>query len=478
MAARGSRAQSAGPAARVDHAAVTELQGRFDGQIIEPGDADYDTARLVWNSMVDRRPALILRPAGTVDVAAAVRFARKTGLEIAVKGGGHGPAGHATVDDGLMIDLGAMRGVRVDPQRRLVWAQGGARLVDLDREASVHGLAVPAGVNWDTGLAGLLLGGGYGWLARLYGLSSDNLVSAEVVTAEGEVVLTDVDHDPELLWGLRGGGGNFGIVTWFELRAYPVPPRVQALDLVFDPTAAPELAPTFFDLAAAWPRSLTGYFSISGAPDSEGIPDAARGGPSVLAGFVAIDENADVTAIARPLTELAEPWTTTPWSGSFRELQHLSSEAPGARRRRYWKGHYVSEVSAAFVREFATIGPERPFYADVEVFQLGGAVADLPADATAYGNRDAAFDILAVGYWDDPAEDDARLAALRATAARFEPFSSGVYLNNLVDDAATRVREAFREERFDQLRALKTRMDPENVFHRNANIPPLQVDTA
>ena len=461
---------------RLDLGRVADLRRRFGGQVIEPDDPDYDSARLVWNAMIDRRPALIVRPAGTADVATAIRFGREAGLEIAVKGGGHGPAGHATVDDGLMIDLGSMHAVTVDTERSMVRAQGGARLDDLDRETGVHGLAVPAGVNWDTGVAGLCLGGGYGWLARLHGLTCDNLLRAEVVTADGEILVAEAERDPELLWGLCGGGGNFGIVTTFELRAHPAPIRAHNLNLIFDPAAADEVCAAFFELAATWPRFITGHMGVFEGKGGE-IPEAARGGPSIVAGFVALDEqdeHADVAAIARPLTKVAEPWATVPWSGTFRELQRESSEAPGARRRRYWKGHYLSDVSEAFVRQFATIDDARPFYQEVEVFQLGGALSDRPADATAYGNRDAAFDILAIGYWDDPMEDEARLTALRATADRFEPFSSGVYLNNLVDDAEARVREAFLTERFDQLRALKTRLDPENVFHRNANIPPLE----
>ena len=472
MPARGVRADNGTHSARVDRQRLAGLRSIFDGQVIEPGDPEYDGARQVWNAMVDRRPAVILRPAGTADVAAAVRFASEIGLEIAVKGGGHSPSGHATVDDGVMIDLHAMRGVLVDPVRLRVWAQGGARLADVDRETAAHGLAVSAGTNWDTGIAGLLLGGGYGWLSRTHGLACDNLVVAEVVTAEGEIIRADADRDPELLWGLRGGGGNFGIVTTFELQAHPVPPRVQALDMVFAPDDADAICERFFELSESWPRSVTGYLAMFPAPDGDAIPAAARGGQSVFAGIVAVDDDPDSTSILRQLTAVAEPWTTTPWAGTFRELQRLSSEAAGARRRRYWKGHSIADVSPDFVREFAARSADRPFLSEVEVFQLGGMISEMPSASSSYGSRGAAFDLLAIGYWDDPADDERRITALRAAARRFDRFSSGVYLNNLLDDGG-RVREAFQAGRFDQLRALKTRLDPGNVFHRNANIPPL-----
>ncbi len=454
---------------------VSALRSVFDGEIVGPDDAGYDRARQVWNSMIDRRPTLVVRPDGTADVAAAVQFALEEGLEIAVKGGGHSVAGHATIDDGLMIDLGRMSGVRVDPGKRRAWVMGGARLVDIDREAGPYQLAVPAGVNWDTGVGGLALGGGYGWLGRMYGLTCDNLISVELVTASGDVVRADDEVDPDLMWGLRGGGGNFGVVTWFEFEAHPVPPVVQSLDLVFDVRRAVDLVAAYRDLAERLPRTITTYLGIQEAPATQGVPEAVVGGPVVWIGFVAIDAVVDLTAIARPLTKITRPYAALPWSGNFRELQRLTSELPGARRRRYWKGYYLDDPSDAFISAF--VGTEvasgvRPFYGEVEMVQQGGAIADRGSLATAFANRDAKFDLLAIGYWDDPSEDEPRMAALRAAADRLAPFGSGVYLNSLGDEGEERVRDAFRDGRFARLQALKARMDPDNVFHRNANIPP------
>jgi FAD/FMN-containing dehydrogenase len=474
MPPRGQSAAGATIRRVADHRLVA-LQGAFEGQIVRPDDPDYDTARQVWNAMIDRRPALVVRPIGSQDVAAAIRFGREEDLEIAVRGGGHSVSGHGSNDDGLVIDLGRMRGVRVDPASGRVLVQGGALLVDVDREVSAHGLAVPAGVAWDTGVGGLTLGGGYGWLSRLYGLTSDNLLSVELVSASGDVLRVDDESDAELMWGLRGGGGNFGVVTWFEFQAHPVPPQVHSLDLVFDAADATELVTRYLELSAELPRSITTYLGIQPAEETPGVPDHVVGGPIVWIGFVAIDTGVDLVAVARPLTEIRRPYAEIPWSGSFRELQRTTSEVPGSHRRRYWKAHYVDEPTDAFVDAFVgkEIGTDpRPFYAEIELFQQGGAIADRASDATAFANRSATFDVIAVGYWDEPDEDEARMAALRGAADRVAPFRSGVYLNNLGDEGEDRVREAFRDGRFARLQALKSRMDPDNVLHRNANIPP------
>jgi FAD/FMN-containing dehydrogenase len=471
---RGQATATLAAGRRIDADRLAALRTAFDGEIIGPDDAAYDDRRQVWNAMIDRRPALIVRPAGSVDVATAVRFARDEGLEIAVKGGGHGPAGLATVDDGLMIDLGSMRAVRVDPVAGRAWVQGGALLVDVDRETSRHGVAVPAGVAWDTGIGGLTLGGGYGWLGRQHGLTSDNLVSAELVTAAGEVVTVSESTDPELFWGLRGGSGNFGIVTWFEFRTHAVPSVVHSTDVAFSIRHARALVEAFRDAALSSPRTSTWYFGMLEAGRMPGLPEDMVGQPVVLAGLVAVDASADLDALVRPLTDVAEPLASVPWRGSFRELQRISSEPPGTRRRRYWKAYVVPEISdgvvEAMVGEIEATGH---LDAERELFQLGGAIGDLSADATAYPHRDAEFDVLSIGYWDDPAEDESRIPALRACADRFAPHASGVYVNNLLDEGEDRVRAAYREDRFQRLRELKTRMDPDNIFHRNANIPPL-----
>lgn len=474
MSPRGQAIAAARLGRSVNAGRLAAFRSRFDGEIIEPDDSAYDSRRLVWNAMIDRHPALIVRPVGSEDVAAAVRFAREEGLELAVKGGGHGPAGLATVDDGLMLDLGAMRAVRVDPVAGRALVQGGALLVDLDRETDRYGLAVPAGVAWDTGVGGLTLGGGYGWLGRMHGLTSDNLVAAEVVTASGEILTASESNDPELFWGLRGGSGNFGIVTWFEFQVHPVPPVVHALDVVFSVRDARAVVEAFRETTASSPRSVTWYLGLEASSHMPGLPEDMVGEPVVQVGFVAVDPEADMDAIVKPLVDVAQPFAAAPWHGRFREVQRISSDLPGARRRRYWKAYVVSDVGDGVVDSFVgDVAATGSLDAERELFQLGGAYGDRAPDATAYAHRDAAFDVLAIGYWDDPAEDDWRIPALRACADRFAPYASGVYVNNLLDEGEARVREAFGDGRWNRLQALKSRMDPDNVFHRNANIPPL-----
>jgi FAD/FMN-containing dehydrogenase len=474
MAKRGAATRSDG-SARLAPGPLSTLRSTFDGEIIQPDDPEYDVARQVWNSMIDRRPALIVRPIGTADVVTAVRFAREESLEVAVRGGGHSPAGHATLDDGMVIDLSRLRTVRIEADRDAAWVSGGCLLADVDRETAPHGLAVPAGVVWDTGVGGLTLGGGFGWLSRRYGLTVDALEAVELVTAAGDVVVVDADSDPELFWGLRGGGGNFGIATWLHLRLRPVPAEVHYLDLTFSVRDAPAVLDAYRTMSSTVGREATTYLSLQTATAQSGLSDAMVGRPMVMAGVVVIDDHADMEAIARPLREAARPLTEVPGAMPFRALQRASSEAPGSRRRRYWKAHYVRELTDAFIADFIgdDLDPERPLFGELELFQLGGAIGDVPADATAYAQRDAAFDVLAIGYWDDPAEDELRVGALRAAADRLSAHTSGVYLNDLLDEGEDRVRAAFRDDRFERLRRLKTRMDPDNVFHRNANIPPI-----
>jgi FAD/FMN-containing dehydrogenase len=453
--------------------AVGTLRDEFGGEIILPGDVAFDTARLVWNAMIDARPAVIARPRGAVDAAAAVRFGREAGLEIAVRGGGHNPAGQSTVDDGLLIDLALMRGVLIEPDGEHAWVQGGCRLADVDRETTRIGRAVPCGVNYDTGIGGLALGGGYGYLGRRYGLTCDALDAVELVTADGDVRRIDATTDPELSWGLRGGGGNFGIVTAFRFRLRPVPPVVHYVDLAFARRDASAVMRAGRDLAPTLPREALLWLGIQEAGPMPGLPDAMVGRAVLMAGVVAIDARADLAALTAPLEAAARPLARAPVSTTFRALQHGSTEPPDVRRRRYWKAHYVRELPDAFLDAFIGDEPDDAApLADVEMLQLGGAIADLPTDATAYAQRDATFDVIAVAYWDDPAEDERRIAATRAIADRLRPFASGVYLNNLLDEGEGRVREAFRDERFERLRRLKHRLDPDNVFHRNANIPP------
>lgn len=462
---------------RVPDQVVAALRPRFDGHLLRPGDDGYEAARHVWNGMVDRHPALIARCVGTGDVVEALRIAREEGLEVSVRGGGHSIVGHGVTDGGLMIDLSAMRGVHVDPGRRRAWVQGGALLRDLDRECGLAGLVTTGGGVSHTGVGGYTLGGGYGYLARLYGLACDNLVAAEVVTAAGEVLRPDADREPDLFWALRGGGGNFGIVTAFEFRLHPMPPAVLSIDRAFGLDDALPVLRAWADMAAGAPDELVATAAVVTAATGEPYPVERRDRPAVWVSFTyAGDADAgrrfapEMSAGRRAFLEFDEVL-------SYRDLQRLGDAGQGPGRRRYWKSHYLASTGDAFLDAFLRRGLDAPDGADPgcggSLLQLGGAVGRVSPGDTAFSGRDAAFDFLATASWDDPAEDERRLAAGRRFAASVEPFSTGrAYANGLEVESPVGVARAYGDDTYRRLVAVKDRYDPTNVFHLNQNIRP------
>ncbi|MGW6283280.1 FAD-binding oxidoreductase [Kribbella sp. NPDC055071] len=416
--------------------------------LLHPGDRGYDDARTVWNAMIDRRPSVIARCASTEDVVNAVRFGRSSGLEIAVRCGGHNIAGQAVPEGGLMIDLTPMNAVRVDPEQQLAWVQGGALLGELDKAAQEYGLATTAGNVSHTGVGGLTLGGGMGWLARQFGLACDNVASYEVVTADGSVVRASADENPELFWALRGGGGNFGIVTMFEFRLHQVGTRALSAEFTFPASAG-------FDVLRGWralnetaPREAT--FTAVVRPDSVtvGYVWVGEGGDELLAAFRALG----------PVSDEVVDETT------YLQLQTRDDSIQGHRYRRYWKGHYFKSLPDDAIRALlATPGVSASLQA------YGGAIADVPDDDAAFSQRDTLFEFVTSTRWDDPAEDEHRIAELRAYAATLEPYAGGAYLNTLNGDPINR---AFPPAKLTRLTALKTAYDPANVFHLNQNIQP------
>jgi FAD/FMN-containing dehydrogenase len=461
-------------ATRLRSRARAAFRRSFDGEIIGPRDPEYETARLVFNAMIDRHPALIVRPVGAADVATAVRFARAQGLEIAVRGGAHSPAGHSTVDDGIVIDLGRMRGVRVDVDRQVAWVQGGARLRDMDRETTRHGLATTGGYVSHTGVAGLTLGGGYGILGRRHGLASDNLTAVELVTADGAIRQVTQESDPELFWGLCGGGGNFGIATALEFRVHPIPARIWSVEMAFHPRDALAVLEAFGELSANGDRSVTTWVSLVNGQAGQGLPEERIDKPVLWVGAAIVDGRERLAAALSGLRAIARPLVDSRTRPTYRDSQRAGDGVPGARRRRYWRAHYVGDLTPPAITAFLgpTFDPDANMACHVELVQQGGAIGDRPRDATAFSHRDAAFDYLAVAYWDEPVEDDTRIAAARSAADRMRPFSLGVYVNNLVDEGEGSLRAAYTDGRLKRLSALKRQLDPENVFHRNANIPP------
>ncbi|MEU7867717.1 FAD-binding oxidoreductase [Dactylosporangium sp. NPDC049140] len=415
--------------------------------VLTAGDPGYDEARSIWNAMVDRRPALIVRAACEADVVAAVRLARERGLELGVRCGGHNAAGFAVPEGGLMLDLTRLAAVRVDPARRRARVQGGALLGVLDTAAQRHGLATTAGNVSHTGVGGLTLGGGMGWLARQYGLACDNVVSYRVVTAAGEVLTASAREHPELFWGLRGGGGNFGVVTEFEFRLHPVGTRALVAEYAVDPSGAAAALRHWRDLAAVAPRPAT-------------LEAVSPGDGSVRLGFV-------WAGPGDPAGLLAEMPAATVREVSYLHLQTRDDTTGGHAYRRYSKGHYLRALPDAAVDAFLTPGP-----AARSLQTYGGAIADVAPAATAFAHRDTLFEFGTGLRWTDPAEDAERMAVARATGALLAPYASGVYVNVLNDEGEAGVRRAYPAAQLARLTAVKDAYDPDNVFHLNHNIRP------
>ena len=442
-------------------AVIEDVPGAASGRprpamsLLRQGDPGYDRARTVWNAMVDRRPRVIARCASAGDVVAAVRIARELDLEIGVRCGGHSVLGLAVPDDGLMIDLTPMDAVRVDPARRRAVVQGGALLGALDRAAQRYGLATTAGNVSHTGVGGLTLGGGMGWLARQYGLACDNVISCRVVTADGRVLRASRAEHPDLYWGLRGGGGNFGVVVEFEFRLHPTGTRALVAEHTFGPEQAVAALRGWRDLAVGAPRPATFTASV-------------RDG-RVTAGFVWTGDPRRGRLLAAELGALGEPLARRVAETSYLDLQSRDDTPQGHAKRRYWKGHYLRALPDAAIGALLTGGDGGP---SVSLQAHGGAIADVPDDATAFGHRDTAFEYVAATSWINPAEDQARMAAARRHAAAIAPFASGAYVNALSDEGAEGLRRAYPGRKLARLVAVKDAYDPDNVFHLNQNIPP------
>jgi len=423
-------------------------------EFLRPGDAGYDEARQVWNAMVDRRPALIARCHDARDVGAALALARRDGLEVGIRCGGHSVVGLAVPEGGLMIDLTPMGGVRVDPERRRAWVQGGALLGALDAATQPYGLATTAGNVSHTGVGGLTLGGGMGWLAREYGLTCDNVVSFELVTADGEVVRASAEENSELFWGLRGGGGNFGVVTEFEFRLHPTGTQALSVELDFPVTDAASAVARWRDLSAAAPRRATYAATLFG-------------GVATL-GFVWVGDPDEGREHARALETLGRPTERRVVELSYLDLQTREDTSRGHAQRRYWKGHYFHELPDSAIE--ALVQHDPAVGASLQAY--GGAIAEVPDETAAFSQRETAFEYVGAARWTDPNEDAKRIASARESAARLEPFASGAYVNVLGDDGAAGVRRAYSPAKLTRLTALKDRVDPDNVFHLNQNIPP------
>jgi len=450
-----------------------EIEG-FLGEVLEPGDESYESSRKVWNGDIKRRPALIARCSGPADVLAAVRFGREQELAVAVRGGGHAVAGHALCEGGLVIDLSPMTGVRVDPLARRVRAQGGCVWRDVDHETQAFGLAVTGGIVTHTGIGGLTLGGGIGHLMRRYGLTIDNLESCDVVSADGELLVASKDEHPDLFWGLRGGGGNFGIVTSFEYQLHPVGPDVLAGLVAWPMEEAAEVLRMFHDFVADAPDEVGIMANLRMAPPLPVFPEELHGKPIVALVVCFAGAIAEGKDVLRPLREFRTPVLDTIAPKPYAAHQALFDPAYPHGRHYYWKAWKLPPLSDAAIdvivdQASAITSP----LSAIPIFTLGGAVGRVDDDATAFTGRTAAHDINFVASWlpDDPEPERHKAWARRAWEA-MQPFSHGVYVNFLADEPLAHVKVAYGDRKYDQLTAVKSKYDPSNFFRFNANIPP------
>ena len=447
-----------------------ELRRSLAGTVVDPADPEYDAARLCFNAAVDRRPAVIARCLGAADVAAAFDFARAHELEVAVRGGGHNPAGHCVCDGGLVIDLSQMRTVTVEAHPRIARAEGGATWLDFDTATQASGLVTPGGVVGSTGVAGLTFGGGIGHLTAQHGLTCDNLVAAELVTPDGAVINASPDENAELLWGLRGGGGNFGVATRLEFRLQSLDRVVGGL-FTYGGKGVRDALRRFRDVAARAPRDLSCHAVL--------VVDESLS-PALVVSVCYTGSAADpeeLTAL-RSSPGLVDDGVR---AQSFLDQQRVF-DSPYGENRHYWKGHFVRELPDELIDELllrvVALGRSP---GDILIESLHGAPKDADGSAGAVGFRRAAFNVTASGTWQDAAHDAQQVEWARDTAAAIEPWSltGGGYVNYMqADEPIERVRAAFGAEAFGRLQALKTRYDPSNVLRRNQNIPPLAEETA
>ncbi|WGF89137.1 FAD-binding oxidoreductase [Marinivivus vitaminiproducens] len=446
----------------VEESAIAAFRDGFAGQTIRPGDAAYDTARRIWNASIDRRPGLIARCTGTADVVRAVRFAREQNLLVAVRGGGHNVGGRAVCDDGIVIDLSGMKGVFVDPARRTVRVRAGALLGEVDRETHLHGLAVPLGTVSRTGVAGLTLGGGVGWLVRKHGLACDNLLGCEVVTATGEVLTADAESHPNLFWGLRGGGGNFGIVTSFLFRAHPVSTVLGGL-ILYPRDQARALLPYYRDFMATAPDELTAYCGLIAQPD---------GTPAALIGACYAGDPAEGERVLEPLRRFGRPFLDAIQPMPFPIMQTLADEAFPDGTYNYWKSAFVTALGDVVVDVLVEHGNRAGSpLSGVMVELYGGAAGRIAPEATAFAQRQAQFMIGISAQWTDPAESERHVGWARDLADALQPHASGGYLLNFLGEDPQAVRGAFGSN-YARLARLKARYDPTNLFSLNPNVAP------
>ncbi|ASW01509.1 FAD-binding oxidoreductase [Paraburkholderia aromaticivorans] len=457
----------------VSSSAVDELKSAIRGQVLLPGDPTFEQARSIWNAMIDRHPAIIVRCAGVADVRQGVAFARENGLPLAIRGGGHNIGGSALCDDGVVLDLSQMKSVRIDPTARRAYVEPGATLHDFDHEAQAFGLATPLGINSTTGVAGLTLGGGFGWLSRRYGMTVDNLISADVVTSEGELLNASAGSHEDLFWAIRGGGGNFGVVTRFEFALHPVGPLVYGGLVVLPLTQARDALLKYRAANAGMPEELSVWAVLRLAPPLPFLPPEVHGKPVIVFAmcYTGPVENGPsavefVRAFGTPVGEHLGPMPYIAWQQAFDPLL-----TPGARN--YWKSHNLSEIKDGLIDALLDAIDNLPS-PQCEIFfgQIGAQTQRVPVEATAYSSRNTLYAMNVHGRWDNASDDERCITWARAFFDAAAPFALGsVYVNFMTEEEGGRVAEAYGPN-YERLVTVKNRYDPRNLFRCNQNIRP------
>lgn len=462
-----------GSAVNVSESALQELSGRLRGSLAFQGDSEYEHVRTIWNAMIDRRPGLIARCLGASDVKHVVDFARKSNLVVSIRSGGHNIAGSGLSDGGLTIDLSRMRSVRVDPASRTAWVDPGNTLGDFDREAQTFGLATPLGINSTTGIAGLTLGGGFGWLTRKYGMTVDNLISADMITADGEFLKANEEDHADLFWALRGGGGNFGVVTSFEFRLHEVGPQVLAGLIVYPFDQAGSVLRQYREFVAQAPDELSVWVVLRKAPPLPFLPEQVHGTEVLVLALLYAGDLDRGQQLIEPLGSFGTPIAQAVAPQEYSAFQTAFDPllTPGARN--YWKSHDFSELSDGALEVLIDYASKLPSpECEIFVASLGGAMARVPSDRTAYVQRNTRFVVNVHGRWRDPGQDDEGIAWARGFFEASAPYSLGTgYVNFMTEEEKGRVEAAYGQN-YQRLAELKKKYDSRNLFRLNQNIRP------
>ncbi len=457
----------------LDKTTIQEFRASLRGALLRPGDDGYDAARRVWNGMIDRKPALIVPCAGVADVINAVNFARTHNLLVSVRGGGHNVTGNAVCEGGIMIDLSPMKGIRVDPVRRTARAQAGLTWREFDHETQAFGLATTGGQVSSTGIAGLTLGGGVGWLMRTCGLAVDNLLSVDIVTADGRLLTASATENEDLFWGVRGGGGNFGIVTSFEYRLHPIGPLVLGGMLLYPAAQAKELLHFYREFMAGTPNELMALVAFLTAPPAPFVPAHLQGTPMVAIAICYAGSIEEGQRVVEPLRRFGPPTLDLLSPMPYTVIQQLFDAANPFGLQVYVKSDHLADLGDEVIDTLVTHAATATSPLSVVIlFPLEGVVSRVGEQETAFGHRNTAYDYVIYSMWTDPQESERHIQWTRDFWTAMQPFSTGVYVNELGNEGEDRVRAAYLPATYERLIALKNRYDPANLFRLNQNIKP------